>query len=371
MGWEEYNDKTGNYDWHSGSGTQYANPGDSMPGWEGDPYAQPPTGNGDDHAADWAQGRNRPGIDNQTWDYITNPSVYNYGGKYGFARQEANRYGDIANAADSRQAAQIDNNNYFTDRRMEVGAMGGRAAQQDALSRYMDMYTGNGPSVANAQMNQAFAQNRAQAAGLAANARGGGANLAFAQRAGADAAAAGNSGAAGQAMTARGQEQLGALGGYTQIASQQRAQDLQRQGLSAEQAFRQAQLEQQQHALNDARNLAYEGLRKEVFEDQAHYAQAGEAENAAAQAKNAQRAFQQKQADRDQNNKLITGATGAVGGVVGAYAGGPAGAAAGAKIGSDLGDSMSSDIRLKKNIRPGAAETRLLLDDYLDIPRRG
>lgn len=275
------------------------------------------------------------GYDEFLWTNVAQPSAYEYGQEPGTAAKEEQRYADMAHQADFRQGAQIDNSNYYGDRGMELGA---RGSQSYGLAKYLDLAEGRGPSAATAAYNQAVAQGNAQQASIAASARGGGANLVAAQQAGANAAANMTGQAAGSYATAKAQEQIAALGGFSNLASQARAQDLQREGLSADQAYKQAQLEQQQHTLNDARNITYEQMRQNVFENQNANRQAGEAMNQGNYLGTSALGQQRAQADRDWYTKLAAGGMQA------------------------LGSAMGSDVRLKKDIKPGAARTEAALD---------
>ena len=92
-----------------------------------------------------------------------------------------------------------------------VGAQAGTAGQQQEFAQALrQQMMGQGPSVANAQLQQAMQANAQQAAAQAASARG--VNPALAQKMALQSAAGANQAAAGQAGVMRAQEQLGAMG---------------------------------------------------------------------------------------------------------------------------------------------------------------
>lgn len=107
-------------------------------------------------------------------------------------------------------------------RGQEAGGMGrnleGRDLQMNALGRYEDILAGDGPSVAQEQLQQAQAANAASQRQMMAQARGGGV--------GAQMREIGQIGSAQQNQTAqqmavlRAQEQANALGGYAGLAGQ-------------------------------------------------------------------------------------------------------------------------------------------------------
>ena len=315
---------------------------DQRPGGNPAPYYDPYTGKPNTSTDSTAP--------MQAWSNLRRPTSGYYGGEQGFADTEAQRLGAAANAANDRPGAHIDTNNYYSDRNLELTS---RNAQRLGMMHYLDLANGQG-SLVDTQMRQAVAQNNAQQASFAASARGSGGNLIAAQQASSNAAANMSGQAAGQAAVARNAQQIGALQGYGQAAGNLRAQDLQRSGMSAEQGYRQAQIEQQQHALNDARNLGYENLRKGVYEDQAQFGQTAEQMNSGIYNTNADLALQQRMADQQQQNRIVAGGMAAVGGLA------QTGAAAGQ---NNSNPNTYSDVRLKKDIQPGAAQTEAALDE--------
>lgn len=208
------------------------------------------------------------------------------------AQQEAGYYRNLAEAAQGRQAVQLDNSQANVDRTafgnqmgqaqqsrdMQLGAYG---QQQDVASRYGALASGEGPSLARAMMMQGQNNIAAQQASAAASARGP-AGLAMAQQnAAANAANAGQQ-MAGQMGAIRAQEQLaamqgyaGAVGGLQNAAAGIRNQDYgaaglynQARGMSQQQALSQAQLEANQRALNDQRSGMGETSRQNVYSQQ-------------------------------------------------------------------------------------------------------
>ena len=246
----------------------------------------------------------RAGIDDTAWGHVVQPSAYETEQHIGAAKEEEDRYKALAAAADNRQSAQMNLDMYNSDRGLDLQSRGN---QDTALGKYLDLANGKGPSLAQAQANLGMAQSNAQQASIAAGARGGGANLVAAQQAGANAAGAASANVIGQATMAREKEQMDALAGYGQMATQMRANDLQRSGLSEQQAYQQATIEQNQHQLNDARNLNYEQLRQSMIYHQDANRQAGEAANAGAYFQNQQNATQNRAIDQSQTNAVIGG----------------------------------------------------------------
>lgn len=125
-----------------------------------------------------------------------------------------------------------------------------RGDQQQALMYLQNMAAGNGPTAAQSMYQNNANAAMANAASMAAGARGGGPAAVAAQRA----AMMGNAGqmamAANQAAQIRAQEMQNAIGGYAQAAQGVRGQD-------AQWAMGNAQLSDAQRARDDARELAY------------------------------------------------------------------------------------------------------------------
>lgn len=164
------------------------------------------------------------------------------------AQSESDRYRGLAGAADARQGVQMNLDNYNQSRGETQGALGlARGAAE-----------GNAPSVAQMQLRQGLDQSQAQAAGLAASARGGGGNLALASRAAQMQQGQNSMAANQQAAMLRANEMAQARQQYMQGA-----QGLQQVDLS--QSGQQAALDAQQRGLNDARNQAYEGGLQRIY----------------------------------------------------------------------------------------------------------
>lgn len=325
----------------------------------------------------------RPGIDDQAWTNILQPSAYQYGGKAGGATEEVDRYTGLARAADLRQAPSIADTyyggQYGQDRALESGS---REGQQYGLGQLQSIIEGRGPSVAQQQMNAGLANAMQQQASIAASARGGGANLAAAQQAAANAAAGLSGNAVQQGALLRAQEQTNAINAYGGLAGSMRGQDLQRAGLSGQLAAQSAQLQLQNRTANDSRNLAYEQMRRGVFQDQMAARQAGEAANQGVFQANADRAQRADEAATAERNRLIGTAGTVVGGAIGTLASPGAGTAAGAAAGGAVANAATSDtksdVRAKKDIGDGAPAVRATLSgaapytyDYKNPQRDG
>lgn len=186
--------------------------------------------------------------------YRTDPNAYQYGGMVGGAAQQANLYQQQANAMAGSQS-------------IGSGAFGQNVGQSLALQRQAAL--GQGPSVAQQQLQQGMQQAVAGQQSQAASARGPAA-LAMAQQ-----TAAGNIAATQQATNAqagqlRAQEMQNAQQNYAQNASSlsTNQQQLNQQGQLASQGMAnqinaqqlQAQMQQQQDQAanyNAAQNLYY------------------------------------------------------------------------------------------------------------------
>lgn len=220
-----------------------------------------------------------------------------FGVNPGGAEQDVNRLRGMGEAAQQRQGAQIDNTQYDAARQQEIAS---RIAQQGIGQQFGRVISGAAPSVAGAQQNAGLSSNmRAQLAG-AAGARGAG-QVGLAQSVAAGQGANNAAQMIGQAATSRANETSNAFGGQMNMQAEMRAQDLQRAGLSADQAYKQAQIEQQQRAYNDQQQLSFEQLGNQVAAQQLAANQMAEQHNANVAAANAQaqrdidRANQQRQ----------------------------------------------------------------------------
>lgn len=176
---------------------------------------------------------------------------YTYGGKSAFD------YETQGGQQQGRQGAQVGYGNADASRLM---GMGSRGAEADATEMARQAAMGQAPSVAQNQLLMGRDQSIQNAMAMANSVRGGGANLAAAQmgamRQGGETMGQVNQ----QSAMLRANEMAQARGQYGAMAAQQRAHDLQLQGLDAQQAQVQAQLEQQQKAQNDQYSLGLYGL---------------------------------------------------------------------------------------------------------------
>lgn len=117
--------------------------------------------------------------------------------------------------------------------------------QSDVYNQYSNLASGNGPSVAQAQLNQATGANVANQAALMAGQRGAGANVGLMARQAAQQGAGIQQNAIGQAAQIRAQEQLAAMGQQAALATQQVGQQQ-----NATQFSNQAAQSEQQNLLN-------------------------------------------------------------------------------------------------------------------------
>lgn len=272
-----------------------------------------------------------PGVDIRDWSHINNPLAYQYGGQYGGAAAEQNRYAQMGQTAGGNAAAQ-----------MNLGAFNGIAGQyggdtNNALSMLQRQASGQGPSIADAQMQQGLSQARQAQMQQAASARGGGANLVAAEQLAGSNASQQQSASIGQGAVARAQEQLGAQQAYGNLANQAYATQ---GGLAAQIAQNQAGFQQGQNQLNQQGQLAYEAMRQGVFNSQMTAQQAAEAANSGAYQFGQNQNMQQQAMDNANRNALVGGLMTAGGTVLGTLVGGPAGGVAGGMAGGALGKSV-------------------------------
>lgn len=231
----------------------------------------------------------RPGYDTQDWSYIRNPNAYQYGGVRGGAAQEEQRYGNMSQMAGYNAGAAGAGFN------QQIGlANQSRDQQMQGLGYLQNQINGNGPSVAQAQMNQGLSSARNQQASIAASARGGGANLAAAQQASANAAAGLSGQAVQQGATLRAGEQMNAMNAYNQAAGQMRSGDFQGANMQT----------QQQNMYNQQQNQ-YEGMRANVYQTQMQGQQAGEQQNAAREAAQQGLAYNSAQAAQQHSDNTL------------------------------------------------------------------
>lgn len=326
----KYSQQINNYN-KDNSQTAYANYAGSM-------YQRP----GANPNAPWASGGVNPvaGVDVRPWQNVNNPNAYLYGGRPGGANDEANRYAQMGAWSAENGAPQIDLNGAYTGQMEQEGLS--RNAQARGLEMLEKSALGQGTSVAAAQLQGGLAQSMRNQLQVAASGRGGGASLVAAGQNAAAQNAQMSSAANFQGAQLRAQEIANAQNNFSQQATQIRANDLQRAGMSAQLATQQAQLEAQQHGLNQQGQLAYEAMRQGVFNTQLSAQQSGEAQNSGVGLANAQQRFQQEQADNAFQRQLIGGALTAVGTIGGAVVGGPAGAAGGAALGGAAANGINS-----------------------------
>lgn len=159
----------------------------------------------------------------------------------------------------SMGAPQIDYGNAGQDR---GASMANDARQGGNLDALQQAAAGHGPSAAQAQFQQSLDQSIAAQQAMAASARGPGASLAGFN--GAVQAGKMQQQGVAQAGALRAQEQQAAQQQYTSALGQQRAQDLQMQGLDAQQAQAQAAMEMQQRGLGLQGELGAQGLSNQV-----------------------------------------------------------------------------------------------------------
>lgn len=179
--------------------------------------------------------------------------------------QDAYSYSEHAGSgAGSRRNA--DNAQLRTGPAVDYYNAGESRALAQGSRHQMEQYIGDlgrwandaSSSVAAQQFRQQSDAAAQQAMAVARSGRGG--NMALAQRDGLQAQATMGQQAAAQAATLRAQEQQQYQMMMGQMLAQQRAQDLQAQGLDAQQAQYQAMLEMQQRQLNDQTSLGYDSL---------------------------------------------------------------------------------------------------------------
>lgn len=239
---------------------------------------------------------------------LANPTVGEWGGQRGGAEAEQSRYQQMGAAAQGRTGPQIDPTQYNADRGMEDTDRARQTSQLGALGATLNGTAG--PSVAQQQLGAGLAQARAQQASLAAGARGGGANLAAARQDAVEAGATLGGQAANQSRLLKAQEWNAALGNAGSALNQRRIADLQRQGLSADQAANQAKLEMDQRGRNDALQQGYEALAHNVGTTQLGARERAEALNAGQTDFERSLAAQQMQFDLQRSNQMTQGMLG-------------------------------------------------------------
>lgn len=216
------------------------------------------------------------GYDNRDLTHLLDPNAFEYGGHAGGAQEAVDQYRGLAGAADARGPIQANLGTFNAD--------WGRAAANEAnqgylASRYAGILNGSVTTPAQTQLAQGQSAGLAQIGSRVASARGGGSALASAQAAGSDAGAATTGAYQGALRQLQAREQMGAIQGLGQVASQQREQDMQRTGMLGQNAYQQAALAGQSQGLNDQRNINYEGMAGQVYQDQTKNQQEAERAN--------------------------------------------------------------------------------------------
>ena len=337
-------------------------------------YYNPHTGTVDDYPTYDSTPLNRPGIDRRLQKNLADPYAGMVGDRLGVAESEEGRLQGLADAAQNGKAAQIDNTLYNQDRANEMAARGMQSAGLDA---YRGVIQGQGPSTAAVQQRQGF-DAAAQGAAASFGGRGGGVGLAASQRQ----AMQGQAGAMGQAnaqaATARLGEITSAMSGYSALAQNQRAADLQRQGLSADQAYQQAELEAKQRDLNAQTALKYEGLKQSMYGMQQQGSEYNESQNYNAYRQGTEVGQQQSEQRAQTNGQVVQGAA-AVGGTVLSLLDQKSGGNTDQQLpwqeqgkqyaprqyqsgATQSGQGITSDMRAKQDIAPGAAQAEAQLD---------
>jgi hypothetical protein len=204
------------------------------------------------------------------------PTRFQYGNTPGGADEAAGRYRGLGEAAQGRQGEQVDYGQANIDRGLAMGARDLSLASRDderAMAGLMAQRAqGLVPSIAQMQADRQM--NQAQAAQMAAasSARGAG-GMALAQQNAANNVANMQGSISGQAQINAAQERLAAeqaaMGAYGQVRSgdmNMRNQDMTSQGMSAQMAQYQAQLNAAQRAQNDSFQMGMTGHERGVRE---------------------------------------------------------------------------------------------------------
>lgn len=205
----------------------------------------------------------------------------------------------LANALDARKT-DAPATDYSQGNQYVAQGLADRSGQADALSKLRMQATGNGPSAATLQAQQATNQNiAAQLGGIAGVAPG---HSATAVQNAAGIGSTALSANIGQANAARSAELSAGQAGYLGGSQNMRAGDLsQAKALDTRSKYL-SDLAMQQHQLNQQSSLAWEGLGQEALNDQLKG-------DVAAQQANVQR--WQSKAKEDQANRDMWGRIGA------------------------------------------------------------
>lgn len=134
-----------------------------------------------------------------------------------------------------------------------------RGAQWDLLRQYQQMAAGQGPSLAQGQLQQATDQNISNAMALGAAQQGQGLGYASALRGIADQSAAARQQAAAQSAMLRNYEQMQAMGAQGELLGGVRGQDIGQTGMTGDQGYRYDSLQAQIDAQNRQRRAQFAG----------------------------------------------------------------------------------------------------------------
>lgn len=197
--------------------------------------------------------------------YIINRNAGYAGGSYGDSQKQLDWFGNLANnfRANGGQHMAQWQGGVQDAAAARMAQMQGLASMQDVANAYKNMYQGNGPSLAALQLQRGLQQSQAAQASMAAGARGGGANLAAAQLA-ASTMAGQQAAATNEAQAqVRAQEQLAAMSGwgnaasqYGAMAGQMRGGDLSGANMGLAGYEMQQRLAQEQDAMRQRQQLA-------------------------------------------------------------------------------------------------------------------
>lgn len=302
-----------------------------------------------------------------------------FGAKQDSAQYTAGKVND-PNAAANRDAIQkrigaLDSrgNATMTGARLDTGNMNesrglgldARGQQVDAASILRRAALGQGPSAAQEQLKQATDRNMAQALSVAQSGRG---NPALAMRQAANARAASSQDAASQSAIIRAQEQQAAQAALPGAVSQIRSGDLATQGQDLAAATTAAGLEQDTAKTNLLAGVDQQKARDTIVADLMR--QGMTADQAAYQAQIQQNQFNAELLARQESARI--GSELSAGAANSAAAGQAVGAAAGAIA------AAASDERVKKNVGDGEEASRKFLKaldpkgfDYKDPAAHG
>jgi hypothetical protein len=194
------------------------------------------------------------------------------------ATSEANRVGGLAEAARNEKAPQMDLTQVNQTRSQ---AQEGRGNELQALGLARDAAMGNAPSAAQATLQKGVDAANQGAASMAASARGGGGNLALAGLQAGQQQAQNIAGAGQNAAILRADEMAKAREAFMSGSVQQRANELQAQGLDQKSAMDQATLESQSRDRALRGSTEFEKQKAGILTEQGRGKQAFEAGDSA------------------------------------------------------------------------------------------